>query len=428
MCFVNAFFWISMHACHYVFHRFCHVRMTTFSIMTFQWSLWRWDFFSVEPISAKHLMFESIKFLFWTFGRGARWGAWSIWRWDHTSWAGYVSLSFFVLDLFVFTFEIQRAGYSRLPRFESVHGLNLGLYLSRNFVALASCTSATFMFAFHFAFNAEWMLSLCPMHFPWWAAKFTWLPYLSLSKCLLRHTCLILSHLFCQEPFYSLQKLLLGTAHSKLANWGDMEFNPVSIIPPKASLHNLRMLILVGLPGSGKSSLAARLAAKGYDVVNQDVLGDRSSLLQMAMLWLFVDCIIFNAQYESMMELMQCIVKCVRFHLYTCVKCLHPNRGTGHRIGFCLQGLYRLYVEISGKSCVQAAKDALAESRRLVVDRCNCTRLQRRASRRFRCFRNLCVQTLHYFSDSGNSNDMKYVYNFVILYEWETNMKFLQPK
>lgn len=63
-----------------------------------------------------------------------------------------------------------------------------------------------------------------------------------------------------------------------------MEFNPVSIIPPKASLHNLRMLILVGLPGSGKSSLAARLAAKSYDVVNQDVLGDRSSLLQMAML------------------------------------------------------------------------------------------------------------------------------------------------
>ena len=180
MCFVNAFFWISIHACHYVFHRSFHVRMTTFSIMIFQWSLWRWEFFSVEPISAKHLMFESIKFLFWTFGRGARWGAWSIWRWDHTSWAGYVSLSFFVLDLFVFTFEIQRAGYSRLPRFESVHGLNLGLYLSRNFVALTSCTSATFMFAFHFAFNTEW----------------------ALSKCLLRHTCLILSHLlFCQALF-----------------------------------------------------------------------------------------------------------------------------------------------------------------------------------------------------------------------------------
>ena len=37
-----------------------------------------------------------------------------------------------------------------------------------------------------------------------------------------------------------------------------------------------RMLILVGLPGSGKSSLAARLAGKGYDVVNQDNLGDRN--------------------------------------------------------------------------------------------------------------------------------------------------------
>ena len=69
-------------------------------------------------------------------------------------------------------------------------------------------------------------------------------------------------------------------------------------------------------------------------------------------------------------------------------------------------------VWISGKSCVQAAKDALAESRRLVVDRCNCTRLQRRASRwRFRwfkCFRN--VQTVHYFSDPWKPHDMKYVH------------------
>lgn len=98
--------------------------------------------------------------------------------------------------------------------------------------------------------------------------------------------------------------------------------------------------------------------------------------------------------------------------------------GTESDFFFKVCNLYVEIVGISGKSCVQAAKDALAESRRLVVDRCNCTRLQRRASRRFRCFRNLCVQTLHYFSDSGNSNDMKYVYNFVILYKWETNMKF----
>ena len=35
----------------------------------------------------------------------------------------------------------------------------------------------------------------------------------------------------------------------------------------------------------------------------------------------------------------------------------------------------------SGKACVQAARDALAESRLLVVDRCNCTRLQRRVPR-----------------------------------------------
>lgn len=36
------------------------------------------------------------------------------------------------------------------------------------------------------------------------------------------------------------------------------------------------MLILVGFPGSGKSCVAARLAAHlGYDIVNQDTLGDR---------------------------------------------------------------------------------------------------------------------------------------------------------
>lgn len=37
----------------------------------------------------------------------------------------------------------------------------------------------------------------------------------------------------------------------------------------------LRVIMLVGLPGSGKSTLAARLAKKGWDVINQDTLGDR---------------------------------------------------------------------------------------------------------------------------------------------------------
>lgn len=66
-----------------------------------------------------------------------------------------------------------------------------------------------------------------------------------------------------------------------------------------------KMLILVGLPGAGKSRLSGRLAALGWEVVNQDQLGDR-------------------------------------------------------------------------KACVAAAKEALAKSRRVVVDRCNATRLQRR--------------------------------------------------
>ena len=53
---------------------------------------------------------------------------------------------------------------------------------------------------------------------------------------------------------------------------------------------------------------------------------------------------------------------------------------------------------LQGKSCVQAVRDALAESRRLVVDRCNCTRLQRRAPRRQ--WRDLVVEPDHVFSYS----------------------------
>ena len=54
---------------------------------------------------------------------------------------------------------------------------------------------------------------------------------------------------------------------------------------------------------------------------------------------------------------------------------------------------------LQGKSCVQAVRDALAESRRLVVDRCNCTRLQRRAPRQ-RQWRDLVVEPDHVFSYS----------------------------
>ncbi|CAK9117676.1 unnamed protein product [Durusdinium trenchii] len=83
-------------------------------------------------------------------------------------------------------------------------------------------------------------------------------------------------------------------------------FEGETILPELDMSRPFKMLILVGFPGSGKSCVAARLAAHlGYDIVNQDTLGDR-------------------------------------------------------------------------KACVQAAREALAECRRLVVDRCNCTRLQRR--------------------------------------------------
>lgn len=256
-------------------------------------------------------MFESIKFLFWTFGRGARWGAWSIWRWDHTSWAGYVSSSLISLD-----------PTSRLPRFESVHGLNLGLYLSRNFVALASCTSAI-MFAFHFAFNAEWMLSLCPMHFPWWAAKFAWLPYLSLSKCLLRHTCLILSHLFCQEPFSSLQKLLLGTAHSSLqieVTWSSTQYQ--SFRPKQACTISGCWYWL--------ACLALEKARWQHAWPRKAMMWSIKMSLEIAALFCRWPCFDFlwialSSMHNTRAWWSWCNVlfKCVRFHLYTCVKCLH---------------------------------------------------------------------------------------------------------
>lgn len=37
------------------------------------------------------------------------------------------------------------------------------------------------------------------------------------------------------------------------------------------------LLVLVGIPGSGKSTLSARLRDEGWAVVSQDVLGDRRS-------------------------------------------------------------------------------------------------------------------------------------------------------
>ncbi|CAJ1417525.1 unnamed protein product [Effrenium voratum] len=80
-------------------------------------------------------------------------------------------------------------------------------------------------------------------------------------------------------------------------------FEGETMMPELDMSRPFQMLLLVGLPGSGKSTLAKRL--HGWDVVNQDTLGDR-------------------------------------------------------------------------KACVEAARELLAKNRRLVVDRCNCTRLQRR--------------------------------------------------
>jgi predicted alpha/beta-fold hydrolase len=37
------------------------------------------------------------------------------------------------------------------------------------------------------------------------------------------------------------------------------------------------LLVLVGIPGSGKSTVAARLREEGWAVVSQDMLGDRRS-------------------------------------------------------------------------------------------------------------------------------------------------------
>ncbi|CAE8663428.1 unnamed protein product, partial [Polarella glacialis] len=46
------------------------------------------------------------------------------------------------------------------------------------------------------------------------------------------------------------------------------------VIAPGPDLSRpLRVLLLVGLPGSGKSSLSARLSRFGWTVVNQDILG-----------------------------------------------------------------------------------------------------------------------------------------------------------
>mmetsp|Transcript_100449 Transcript_100449/g.199434 ORF Transcript_100449/g.199434 Transcript_100449/m.199434 type:complete len:1099 (-) Transcript_100449:65-3361(-) len=44
----------------------------------------------------------------------------------------------------------------------------------------------------------------------------------------------------------------------------------------------LRVLLAVGLPGSGKSTLAAQLAKEGWDIINQDTLGNREACVAAA--------------------------------------------------------------------------------------------------------------------------------------------------
>ena len=49
-----------------------------------------------------------------------------------------------------------------------------------------------------------------------------------------------------------------------------------------ADLAELRLLVLCGLPGSGKSTTAERLARGGWSVVNQDSLGSRQACMKAA--------------------------------------------------------------------------------------------------------------------------------------------------
>ena len=47
-------------------------------------------------------------------------------------------------------------------------------------------------------------------------------------------------------------------------------------------VENIQLLVLCGLPGSGKSTFAAMLGASGWQVINQDSLGSRTKCLEMA--------------------------------------------------------------------------------------------------------------------------------------------------
>ena len=62
------------------------------------------------------------------------------------------------------------------------------------------------------------------------------------------------------------------TSDSLNAALGGIATAPAGPATPKPLL-----LVLVGIPGSGKSTLSARLRAEGWAVVSQDVLGDRRS-------------------------------------------------------------------------------------------------------------------------------------------------------
>jgi DNA 3'-phosphatase len=84
----------------------------------------------------------------------------------------------------------------------------------------------------------------------------------------------------------------------------DAEFHePLELFPhspePKTSVKK-ELILFVGNPGAGKSTLAAKFGAHGYAVVNQDTIGTRAKVLKAAKeAWAFGSSVIIDATNPS---------------------------------------------------------------------------------------------------------------------------------
>ena len=265
-------------------------RMTTFSIMTFQWSLWRWEACSGKPISAL-LNFEVKLHTLRRQMKGLK----------------YLKVKPYFLSwiCIVLSFvEIQRGrpDLNPWPQLRSLPFKKL------------CCTSLIHCYI-HVWYQMSPFLVCAQFTSNGMGCK------IRLTSILVSFQMLAASHLpdpvtfVLPSTFYSSRKLLLErhTIACKLRGHG---------VQPSINHSALSKLALSQDADTGWSAWLRKKLA-GSTLGRERLWCGKSRCPWRSQLYsadghalTFVDCIIFNVQYESVMELMECVYVCVSIYIY----------------------------------------------------------------------------------------------------------------